>query len=53
MNGELIWRISPYIMGQISSAQIVGEIEELFLPNALRQQLFAWHTKVGEIDPWY
>jgi len=22
-----------------------------YLPNAFRWQIFAWHTKVGEIDP--
>jgi len=23
----------------------------IFLPNAMRQQLFAWRTKFGEIEP--
>jgi len=39
-------------IGQISLAQNVGEIElEIFLPDAVRRQLFACHTKVGEINP--
>ena len=38
--------------GKISSVQNVGEIEQhIFLPNAVCWQLFAWCTKVGEIDP--
>ncbi len=33
-------------------ANFIGAESANFLPNAVRQQLFAWHTKVGEIDPW-
>jgi hypothetical protein len=39
-------------IGQISLAQNVGKIKlQIFLPNAVRRKLFAWPTKVGEIDP--
>jgi len=50
------WRINlanfTIHIGQISSAQNVGEIDQAkFLPKALCLWLFAWGTKVGEIDP--
>jgi len=46
-NGAKIWQISAHNLAQILLVKLNGN----FLPNAVRQRLFAWQIKVDEIDP--
>ncbi len=47
MNNPQIWQITAFKFG----LNFVGVIEQQqLLPNSVRQQLFAWQTKFGEID---
>jgi len=46
------WRTAFGEFQHTNLAYKIGEIKrQFFLLNAVRRQLFAWHTKVGEIDP--
>jgi hypothetical protein len=53
VNGTLIWQISPHLIWAKLEAECWWNWTAIFLPNTVRQQLFAWSTKFGEIDPCF
>ncbi len=48
---ELICRISPFILGKFHRQRMLVKLNSNFFRNTVCHQLFAWLTKVGEIDP--